>query len=724
MGYNRRIASNPYIVGSFVCLGGSLFGMDISSMSGVLTNPFYLKQFDNPSGFVQGALVASTPAGSLIGSLAVTQLGDRLGRKKTIMLAALVWIVGSVLQCASITRGMLAAGRVIGGVSIGIATAIIPVYQSEIAPASIRGRLISILQWSVTWGTLVQYFVQFGGSYINSAASFRIPWGFQMVPAIVLFCGMFLFPESPRWLLDNDREEEARQILADLHGKGDKDDELVRMEFEEIKEQILFEQNEGAKSYFDLLKGNNPRRVFLGCSLQMWSQLTGISVMIRYYITYVFRDVGLVGRRAGLIAASVQYILNVVMTVPAIIYIDKWGRRPMLIAGLASMGAVLFAVGALQGQLGRWGDVDGERIWTIRNHNGATKAFAVTMGPVNWTYPAEIFSLRVRAKEFHWLRLSTGCSVSPLYGPFHPAFSTIAYKTYFIFGTFNFVACLHVIFMYPETVGRTLEEVEDIFAAGNVFSAWKIDKNVGRRNIEDMEEQKEPNGSAQGAIVASMPAGSFVGALAVTQLGDRLGRKKTIMLAALIWVIGSILQCAAMTRGMLAAGRVIAGVSVGIASAIVPVYQSEITAPFIRGRLVSIQQWSITWGILFQYFVQFGCSYIQGVASFRIPWGLQMIPAIVLFFGMFFFPESPRWLLDNNREEEALQILADLHGGGNKNNELVRLEFGEIKEQVLFEKNEGAKSYFDLLKGNNPRRVFLGCSLQMWSQLTGISVMM
>jgi MFS family permease len=100
---------------------------------------------------------------------------------------------------------------------------------------------------------------------------------------------------------------------------------------------------------------------------------------------------------------------------------------------------------------------------------------------------------------------------------------------------------------------------------------------------------------------------------------------------------------------MLVAGRIISGISVGFASAIVPVYQSEITAPAIRGRVVSLQQWSITWGILIQYFIQFGCSYIDGVASFRIPWALQMIPAIFLALGMTMFPESPRWLIDQDR---------------------------------------------------------------------------
>ena len=244
------------------------------------------------------------------------------------------------------------------------------------------------------------------------------------------------------------------------------------------------------------------------------------------------------------------------------------------------------------------------------------------------------------------------------------------------------------------------------------------------QNVSYQQTFHFPGPSAQGAIVAAMPAGSFVGALAVTQLADRIGRKRTIIISGIFWVIGSILQCASVNRAMLVVGRIISGLAVGLASAVVPIYQAEITAPGIRGRIVSLQQWSITWGILIQYFIQFGCSYINGVASFRIPWGLQMIPAIILSAGMTLFPESPRWLFDNNREDEALQVLADLHGGGDTSNELVQLEYEEIKQQVQYERREGAKSYLDLLKPGNPRRVLLGCSLQMWSQLSGMNIMM
>ncbi|KAJ3476770.1 hypothetical protein NLI96_g10930 [Meripilus lineatus] len=464
-GYNARIASNPV------------------RFSPTLT-------FDNPGSTAQGAIVAAMPAGSLFGALLVSSLADWIGRKKTIIISGWIWVIGSILQCAAVDRGMLVAGRVVSGVSVGIASATVPLYQSEITAPSIRGRLVSLQQWSITWGILLQYFVEFGCSYIDGVASFRIPWGLQMIPAIVLSLGMLVFPESPRWLIDHDREEEALEILADLHGNGDPDNELVQLEYAEIKGQVHFERNEGAKSYVDLLKPGIFRRVLLGCSLQMWSQLSGMNIMM-YYIIYVFQGAGLTGRRGNLIADSVQYVLNVALTVPAIIYIDKWGRRPMLVLGTLFMGFWLMLVGGLQGRFGDWGQVGKDR------HDAATKAiivcsylfvcsFAITMGPVSWTYPAEIFPMRVRAKAVSVATATNWLFNFALAFAVPPGLSTIAYKTYFIFGTFNFAACIHIFFCFPETAGRTLEEVEEVFSKGHIFTAWKIDREVGKKTLDDL----------------------------------------------------------------------------------------------------------------------------------------------------------------------------------------------------------------------------------------------
>jgi len=264
---------------------------------------------------------------------------------------------------------------------------------------------------------------------------------------------------------------------------------------------VYVERTEGAKSYLDLLKPGNPRRVFLGCALQMWSQLSGMNVMM-YYIIYVFQGAGLTGVRGNLIADSVQYVLNVALTVPAIIYIDRWGRRPMLLCGTLAMGFWLYLVGGLQGRFGHWGEIDGAAVWMISNNDAATKAiivcsyffvcsFAITMGPVSWTYPAELYSLKVRGKAVSLATATNWLFNTALAWAVPPGLSTIAWKTYFIFGTFNFAAFVHILFMYPETVGRSLEEVEEIFKQGHVFTAWKIGKDVGKKTLSEVVEKSK-----------------------------------------------------------------------------------------------------------------------------------------------------------------------------------------------------------------------------------------
>lgn len=155
-----------------------------------------------------------------------------------------------------------------------------------------------------------------------------------------------------------------------------------------------------------------------------------------------------------------------------------------------------------------------------------------------------------------------------------------------------------------------------------------------------------------------MPGGSWLGALISGYISDLMGRKKAIQVGAVIWCVGSIVVCASQNIAMLVVGRFINGLAVGICSAQVPVYISEVAPPSKRGRLVGTQQWAITWGILIMFYISYGCSYIDGPAAFRLPWGLQMLPAIFLFFALLFLPESPRWLAKQDRWEDAIGVLA------------------------------------------------------------------
>jgi MFS family permease len=194
-----------------------LFGFDISSMSGVIGTPAYQRFFHKPEGYSQGAITASMPLGSLFGALGSSFLADFLSRRAAIQIGAFIFIIGAIIQATSKNVAHLCVGRVIAGIAIGICSSIVPVYQSEIARKEIRGRVVSLQQWAITWGILIQFFIQYGASKIDggtanknqSEAAFRIPWAIQIVPAALLWFGLFFLPRSPRWLANQDRWEEA-----------------------------------------------------------------------------------------------------------------------------------------------------------------------------------------------------------------------------------------------------------------------------------------------------------------------------------------------------------------------------------------------------------------------------------------------------------------------------------------------------------------------------------
>lgn len=427
------------------------------------------------------------PAGSFAGSLLSSFLADRFGRKIAIQIAGLIWIVGSLIQAFSVNVGMLVAGRIIAGVCVGITSAIVPVYQSEIAPKEIRGRIVSLQQWAITWGILIQYFIQYGASFVDGGtsnpnqktAAFRIPWGIMAVPGAILVIGLIWFPKSPRWLASKDRWEEALSVLADVHGGGDPAHPAVLAEYQEIKESIRFEREEQVTSFAALVKPRIVKRVLLGMSIQMWSQLCGMNVMM-YYIVYVMQGAGIDN---PLLTASIQYIINVLMTLPAILWMDKWGRRPTLLLGSLGMMIWLFISGAIQGAYGEPNPIQGQAVtWVMINKQSQAKAviacsylfvatFATSWGPVSWTYPAEIFPMNVRAKA---VSLSTSANWAWNCGlafAVPPLLRSINWKMYMIFATFNGCALIHMFLTAPETKGRTLEEMDEVFDSG--APAWR-----------------------------------------------------------------------------------------------------------------------------------------------------------------------------------------------------------------------------------------------------------
>jgi sugar porter (SP) family MFS transporter len=294
---------------------------------------------------------------------------------------------------------------------------------------------------------------------------------------------MWAFPHSPRWLADKGRMEEALQVLADIHGNGDKNHPRVLLEMEEIEATIHFDKNIASHRYADLLKPGMAYRVSLGVCLQIWQQLTGMNI-IMFYVVFLFKQAGIGdSQEATLVSSGVSYVINVVMTVPAILFVDKWGRRPTLIFGALSMSIFLWAVGGVLAT-GTWyvGE-DGKWLVDLASKTKANgvvacvylfvASFATTWGPLGWIYPAEIYPLRVRAMA---VSLSTASNwlfnwilnfVVPL------MMERIHYGLYLLFAAFNFLMALHVFIAYPETKGYTV----------NIFKITTCDSKYTNLNL-------------------------------------------------------------------------------------------------------------------------------------------------------------------------------------------------------------------------------------------------
>ncbi|MCJ1441421.1 MAG: MFS sugar transporter [Stictis urceolatum] len=530
---------NVYAICAFAAIGGGLFGFDISSMSGVLGTQGYTNYFGLNGGSQQGAVTAAMPAGSLVGALASSFVADYYSRRTAIQIAAVIWICGAILQTASNGIPLLVVGRIVAGICVGMTSAIVPVYQAEIAPREIRGRVVTMQQWAITWGIFIQYFVQYGASKVDGgpdnqnqgSAAFRIPWGIQIIPAAILFAGMFFFPKTPRWLASKDRWEEAIKVLGNLHGNGDINHPKVLAEYQEIEETLRGEREQANSGYTILTRPRIARRVILGMSIQMWSQLSGMNVMM-YYTIYVMQGAGI---GDALTASSVNYVLNVVLTLPALLFLDKWGRRPTMLLGSFFMGTFLFLVGALEGAYGEDNpDPNGAVKWILPKDQAvvsrvvvafsylAVCTFATSWGPVSWTYPSEIYPNQVRAKAVSLATASNWIWNTALAFAVPPLLDNIKWRMYMIFGVFNYLAFIHMFLLAPETKGIPLEEMDDIFDSGR--PAWK--SKVHTTRLERLQKEIE-DGNFKVAVHLDKPMHHAVEDMELESKDSQLVRTNT-----------------------------------------------------------------------------------------------------------------------------------------------------------------------------------------------------
>lgn len=444
-------------------LGGLLFGYDTAVISGAEKSiEAYLIKPLGLSSLIHGATVSSALIGCILGGMISGLLSNHWGRKKTLLFASLLFFV-SALGSGYPEAFFFAKGepsmallltfnfyRVIGGIGVGLASAVSPMYISEIAPANIRGRLVSFNQFAIIFGMLVVYFVNWGiakGQTIEwiNTIGWRYMFISEAIPAALFGIFLLLVPETPRYLLLSNRDEKARSVLQRLYVNI----EASQTIFQEIKQSI------GQATTRSKLFSYGKVVIIIGILLSVFQQFVGINVAL-YYAPRIFESMGS-AKDASMLQTIIMGFVNVLFTVVAILTVDKWGRKPLLITGSIGMALGMFAISALA-----FNNIIG--ISTLVFIIIYTASFMMSWGPICWVLISEIFPNKIRgqavavAVAFQWFANYLISSTYPAMMEFSGG------MTYGFYGLMALLSALFVWKMVPETKGKSLEEMEKLWA--------------------------------------------------------------------------------------------------------------------------------------------------------------------------------------------------------------------------------------------------------------------
>lgn len=499
-----------------VSLGGFLFGFDASVISGVIR--FVQPQFGLTE-FQLGWVVSSPSASAMVAMLLVGPVSGRFGRKRLLEVVAVLYLVSALLSAFSTGYAMLVAARMIGGAAFGAALIIAPMYIAEIAPAGQRGRMVSIQQLNIVLGFSAAYFSNYlflnaapNLSWVSELTVWRWMLGIEALPAVLYFTLLFLIPQSPRWLYAKGRTDDARSVLVRLHGE-----ERAEAEFQELEQKLASQSTAPRAAYRELLMPS-VRAVFLiGLLLGILQQITGVNA-IYFYAALIFEQSG-IGANASFAQAVWVGLINVVFTVVAMLLIDRVGRRPLMLVGLAgivlSMGITAYGFNAATFTLSA-SDIESSSLWqedreegerlmpmagtvfasdvafagsaralightSYRRHQAElveraidmnpfvvlvgilmfVASFAVSLGPVTWVMLSELFPTRLRAVAISVVGFGNSLVSWCVQFLFPWELSVLGSgATYMIYAVFALIGFLVVYKVLPETKGQTLEQIE------------------------------------------------------------------------------------------------------------------------------------------------------------------------------------------------------------------------------------------------------------------------
>ncbi|EUC46044.1 hypothetical protein COCMIDRAFT_25826 [Bipolaris oryzae ATCC 44560] len=487
-----------FLVGLFASLGSLLYGYDLGVIAQVISSPAFNAEF-NPTEDETGAVVSVFTGGAFFGAFFAGPAGDKLGRRLTILIGALVFILGGALQTGAQALSYLYAGRALAGVGVGFLVMIVPMYQSELVHPSIRGRVTALVQFMLGIGALAAAWISYGcdvGFADDDDGQWRTSLGIQIVPAVFLAALIMVFPESPRWLISQGKSEQGLHNLAKLHANGNESDAWVMAEYQQIQEAISFERENSAKSYGELFRDRSCfRRLFLACAIQASVQMTGVSA-IQYYSVKIYAQIGINGSDA-LKYQAISSVLALCGQALCIAFIDRLGRRWTLIGGnlgncvtfiIATVMLAVFPPGSSGNAAAAWGFI--VVTWAYNF------CFSSTCGPLSWIIPAEIFDTKTRSKGVSIATMTSFAFNTMIGQTTGVGMADVGWRFYLLFVVCNLTNAIFFYCFLPETAKRPLEEMKYLFTNAPLFVPGMNKHDF----VPDIDRRVEEVAAKQGSI--------------------------------------------------------------------------------------------------------------------------------------------------------------------------------------------------------------------------------
>jgi len=430
------------IFSTAAALGGLLFGFDTGVISGAI---HFIKIEFNLNAYQEGFAVSNLMVACVIGALLAGPIADWTGRKKVLILCAVLFTVSAILSALPRSFTELVIARFIGGMGVGMASVVSPMYIAEISPAKIRGRLVALNQLAIVVGILLSYFSNWllVDTGINN---WRYMLVAEILPAITFLMGLFFIPESPRWLTKEGLEKEALDVLNVVAGAANADHEL-----QEVKKSLA----EKRTSLKELLHPSLRRVLIVGILFSLFAHITGIDTII-YYGPIIFLESGF-KTDSALLASVIIGITNLIFTFVGMAMVDKAGRRFLLLVGIAGMGISMTLVGFCMQS-----DMISAK-WTLLWIMTYIASFAMSIGVVIWVYLSEIYPTRVRGQALSVATMVLWLGNVILTQLFPIMMERFSGGTFYIFSFICLLAFIFTWTMVKETRGVSLEEIEKIW---------------------------------------------------------------------------------------------------------------------------------------------------------------------------------------------------------------------------------------------------------------------